>query len=176
MSVKINLLPSNFTEKKGTAVIVRGLKTATIATLSIAILSALGVLSFFLINTFELKGLEDRRAATTSQLQTLQESEQKMVLVKDRLSKIKVVKSAPSAQKSLTNIDPVLTLLPTDASIGEVSMDMSKIDATFVFRDSIALSTFLDNLSESKNFSTVTLTSFGFTAQSGYLVGLRFNI
>lgn len=176
MAVKVNLLPENYTAKKGVALISRWIKTATLVSLVISIFSAIGLLAFFLIRSSELKNLQRNLTTLEGELSALNTSEQKLVLLKDRLEKIKAVKSLTSANESLDTIEPVINLLPQDASVSEISVDTQKIDASFIFRDTVALSAFLDNLESSGSFSAITLTSFGYTSQAGYLVGLRFTI
>ncbi len=176
MGVNLNLLPENLTSKKGTVSLVKLLRSVTLISLILTIILGLGLVSFFLISSFELKSLEADVKNLEESVKAQQQTEQKIVLLKDRLGKIKSTKGASSLSKPLNDVKPVLDVISSDVLLGELNIDAQRIDTSMTFRDSIALSNFFEKLSTIKNFSQITLTSFGFNPLTGYLVGIRFNL
>ena len=176
MAIKVNLLPEALTVKKGTAAVAKILRSISVVSLVIAIVLGLGLLGFFIVSSFELRSVQTNVESLKNQIKSQETTEQRMVLLKDRLAKIKLVSAIPSSSKALTSISPVLQTLPADASLGELAIDSQRIDSSFSFRNSVSLSSFFGNLKSFGAFPVITLASFGFNPSSGFLAGIRFEI
>lgn len=176
MAVNVNLLPENLVSKKGTTSAAKVIKSVTLVSLVSTVVLAIGLTSFFLISSFTLRSSEASLENLKTQIKSQETTEQKMVLLKDRLAKIKLTKGSTSLSKPLADIKPVLDTIPAEASLGELNVDAQRVDTTIVFRDSVSLTNFFGRLTTFKNFPQITLTSFGFNPTTGYLVGIRFNL
>lgn len=174
MAVKVNLLPEDLAVKKGTAKIAKLFKSLTTISLVVALVVGVGLLIFFLVSYFQLKGLESNIADVEAQVKAQETTEQRVVLLKDRLTKIKQIQAIEDASKPIEDISPFLNTLPVEASLGEFDVDSDKIDASFRFASSTSLNDFFTSLLDFDAFPRATLTSFGFNPNNGYLVGVRF--
>lgn len=174
MAIKVNLLPEDLAVKKGTAKIAKLFKSLTTISLVVSLVVGVGLLLFFLISYFQLKGLESNIADAEVQVRAQETTEQRVVLLKDRLTKIKQIQAIEDASKPIEDISSFLNTLPADTSLGEFDVDSDKIDASFRFASSSSLNEFFANLLTLDQFSRASLTSFGFNPASGYLVGVRF--
>ena len=163
MAVKVNLLPENLIGKKGTTKVASVVKSITLV-------------SFFLISSLTLKNLESDLDNLKTQIKAQETTEQRLVLLKDRLAKIKTTLTTPSVSGPLVGIKPILDSTPSEVSLSELNIDASKVDTSMIFRDSASLTNFFERLTNFKGFSRVTLTSFGFNPTAGYLVGIRFSL
>jgi len=168
----INLLPPNLTANKGLAKIQKTMKTVTLVSVVVFIVFGLGVLGFFILGSLQLGNINSRQEALKAGIKQRETTEQRLVLLKDRIAKIKVAKGQDSSQEELEAIDQILGLTGEAASVSELSFDATKADLSLVFRDSSQLGVFLKALASSSPFETVILKTFGFSPTAGYLLGL----
>lgn len=174
MAIKLNLLPQELAVNKKVASMAKVFRTLNIVALTLLLIFGVGLLVFFLFTSSELRNIQADLSSLESQIRSQEVTEQKIVLLKDRLVKIKSINSIESSRKNLQVMTPVLASLPLDSSLGELSMDTQKIDASFTFRSPTSLSEFFRALSNFDDFSTISLNNFGFNPSAGYLVSLRF--
>lgn len=172
MAVNLNLLPQDLTVGKDLGNAVKVLRAVNVIALALFIAFALGVSGFFVVSTFQLQSLNSSKDQLSSQIKSLQTTEQKLVLLKDRVSKIKLTSTADSAQKSLGLVSPLLNALPASSSVSELNLDTTKLTISILFKSSADVSNFFQALYASTSFKSITLTSFGFNPTSGYLVSL----
>lgn len=172
MAIKINLLPSEKRVGRELQGILRITRMLGVIALGAFIVFGLGIAAFFVFTSIQLNGLNSTNSTLESQITGLETSETQIVLLKDRIGKIKTVQRVPSAIASLNNIIPVITPLSVEASVNELDVSPTKISASVNFRSNSDLSNFLKGLSTSTSFKTITLSSFAFNPASGYLVGV----
>lgn len=170
MAVKVNLLPVDKRVGKGLQRILKVTRMLGVIFLGVFIVFSLGVTAFFIFSSIQLNSLNQSNATLTSQISGLETSETQMILLKDRIAKIKTVQKIPGAVKNLDNISPIITALSADSPVSELDVSPAKIAASIDFRSNTDLANFLKTLSASTAFKTVTLTSFSFNPANGYLV------
>lgn len=173
MAVNLNLLPENFAVKKGLAKVLAMARQATLGLIIVFILIVIGISSFFFISTFELNSLNSRIDDLKSQISQQETVETQVVLLKDRIAKIKRVQSIESSDKTFAAITPVIDNVPQGANLGELSVDSKKVDTSVLFTNTQSLGQFFNSLSSIEGFTSVILTSFGFNPVTGYLASLR---
>ena len=174
MAIKLNLLPPESRVSGGLSKALGITRMLGVIGLAAFLIFALGVGAFFVISSVQLSSLSTQSDSLKSQILAQAKTESQVVLLKDRIKKIKTVQSLPSSTKNLNNIDPYLSPLTGETSVTELNVDSAKVAATLNFRSNSDLSSFIKALVSSNTFKTIAITSFGFNPISGYLVGVSF--
>jgi hypothetical protein len=174
MAVKLNLLPPNYALSGPVGQIVKFARPLNVILLALFIITVLGMGGFFIFSSLSLKNLTASNDVLKNQIQGQSAAQQQMVLLKDRLGKIKTVQGVSTATKSLTSIDPFLALITGDSTLSELNVNSQKVTATIVFKSNSGLTNFLKSVSSSTDFSLVTLGTFSYNPTSGFQVGLNF--
>lgn len=174
MSVKLNLLPTDLQISKGLSSVLKTLKAVNVILLVAFMVFSLGLGAFFVLNTITLKNVEKNVSQLKTKVITLESSEQQLILLKDRLSKISSVKSIPSTLSNIKNINSFITNLSGNSSINQMDLGASKADLSMIIKSNEDLSMFLKNIESANLFKSVTLSSFGYSPAGGYNVGTSF--
>lgn len=173
MALKINLLPDNFAVKGTLARSLALVKQLTIVLLAVFILIVVGISGYFFVSSFELGRITVNIESLKSQIMEQETVETQMVLLKDRISKIKIAQKSVSSQQSLTQVDSLFSSIPQGVTLGQLSVDSTKSEASISFDSSLTLTDFFKTITSSTNFSSIILTSFGFNPATGYLASFR---
>ncbi len=176
MAVKLNLLPPELAVSKSLGTSLKTIRMVGVILLAVFIIFVIGLTAVFIISSITLKNLTGDVTTLKSQITAQQVSEQRLVLLKDRLRKISTARTAASALSNLTKIDPFLATLSSDTSVSELNVDPQKIDLTLNFRSNNDLTAFLNDVSDSGSFKNVVISSFGLNPVSGYLVGMSLTV
>lgn len=172
MAVKVNLLPQDLSIPTSLTRTIKIIRAVNVISLAGFILFALGVAVFLVISSFQLQSISAENDQLTSQIKNLQTTEQKLVLLKDRVGKIKLAGGSDTTSPTVGLIGPLLSQLPTNASVNELTLDTKKITTSILFKSSNDVSSFFQKIYSSTSFSLASLTSFGFNPKTGYLVSL----
>lgn len=173
MAINLNLLPQEYSVKSGLGAVIKVVWSLTIVLLVVFLVFVLGVSGFFFISSSDLNRVSANVDSLKNQVKAQETTEQRLVLLKDRLGKIKGVQSQSSLSKSLADIDSVLGTV-SGGTVGELNVTSLKTDASVVFGSSQGLGDFFKNLISSDKFNSIIMTSFGFNPITGYLVSLKF--
>lgn len=170
----INLLPKEYVATSGLGKYTRFIKQFTYLGLALFLVAILGFIAFLLLSAMELRNLEADIDLLKTQVEFQKTTETRAVLLKDRLSKIKVLKQASSSENKLEKISPILSKVPIESLIEEVNLDLQKTSASLNFASVEALKSFFNDLREVNSFGQVIMKSISFTPGKGYLVSLNF--
>lgn len=101
----------------------------------------------------------------------LESSEQKLILAKDRLDKIAIIKSLPSVREDIINFKNINSLISTasGSALLEATIDESKTQLSITSVDSNSLASILAPLSNLTYLKNMILTSLGFGQTSGFI-------
>ena len=105
-------------------------------------------------------------------IKSLQETELRLVLVKDRLAKASEVKKIKAAETKFDDLDFLSSNLAGKIVLDQADLSSSKAEITFSSYDSLSLESFLLKLSQNKDFRGVKIKSFNFVQPIGYKVTL----
>jgi Tfp pilus assembly protein PilN len=173
MAVKLNLLPQGTSISGSLGKALKLTKMLGVIAAAFFLVFALGLSALFILNTITLNRLNSDVNTLKGQITALESTEQKAVLLKDRLSKIKTALLLPSAVPNLDKVNSLVAALPPATILSELNVDPQKVDLTIRFNATGDLSTFMKSLATSKSFTSVVLTTFGYNPSSGYTVGVR---
>lgn len=175
MAVKLNLLPENYTLSGPVGQIVKIVRSLNVILLALFLITALGMGAYFIFSSISLNGIKKENETLKSQIQERSKAQQQIVLLKDRLSQIKLAQEIPGASKNLTNIKPVLSLISGNSVLSELEVDSQKTNASIIFKSNADLTNFLKTVSSNKTYKSVSLGTFNFSPAAGYQVSLSFS-
>lgn len=173
MKKTINLLPEELEVKGPIAQGIETLKKIVIllAAVFLVIGGALG--AYALILVFQIRDSQTAQENLKTQIASLEQAEQQLVLVKDRIAKARPLVEADDAKSNLDRLGSFLTNLPAGVNFTEGEIDLEKTEISFNANSSLGLSSLLSSLSAAQAFDTITLQSFSFNPNTGYLVSLE---
>lgn len=171
MAIKINLLPTELKVSGGLSRILSVSRILGVISLAVFLVFGLGLGVFFVISSVQLNSLNSGNDALKSQVTSLKTSEAQLVVLKDRIAKIKTVQKIPTAVKNLVDFDPLVSSF-SSSTVSEVDVDANKIATSINFRSNSDLASFVKAISLAPIFRSVTFSSFSFSPAGGYLIGL----
>lgn len=169
MSIKLNLLPKELLVDPKLAKVYKIGKAMGLILTAFFIVFSLGAILFFVISNISLSNNKKQVESLKASVVALETSEQKMVLLKDRLNKISGIYKKPSSISNLNLVTPFIINKEENTSILNLDIDSSKIILDVSFKSTASMTTFFETLKNSKDFKNVTLTSFGYNPSIGYL-------
>lgn len=173
MAIKVNLLPTERRVSGGVAQFLRISRMLGVIALAGFLVFGLGLAAFFIVSSIELNGLNSSNNSLKTQLSSLGTTEAQLVVLKDRIAKIKIAEGIPSSTKNLVDFDSYLSALSGTTSISELDVNPVKITTSLVFTSGSDLTAFTKALSASTTFKNVSFASFNFNPTSGYLVSVE---
>src|SRR5229473_1748050 len=123
---KINLLPIELSPSRGSVKVAATIKKITIVVSGIFLFGALVGVMFILLQRSQVSALSAKEKSLTQSIQSLQDTEQQLFLVKDRISKIKQVYGKPGAETAFHSLNTILTNLPPNVTVNSVEIDTAK--------------------------------------------------
>lgn len=139
------------------------------------IVAILGLISALVYYNVEYKKTNDNVTSLKKQIVDLEKNEQKLILAKDKLSKISSIKKMDSVDSELEKFTKIQSSISTSSgsNFSEVTVDPNKIETSLVFPDTTSLKNALEHLSDEKNgFKKVVLSSLGYNPATGYVLSL----
>ena len=171
----INLLPTNLVAQGPVIKIANTLKQIVTIGFSVFILAVIIVAAYYLINFFTLRTSLTKQEALKTNIKALEQTEQKVFLIKDRLDKIKIALGVDSADKNLEKLEGFLTLISQNVIISEAQISSKNTEVSIIAKSSSALTSFMGSLMTAEVFKTINLTSFGFNPVNGYFITVEVN-
>lgn len=166
----INLLPSDLVPKTSVVKIANLVLNIVYAGIALFLVLIVGIAAVFIFNSTKINSLTTNKTNLEATVKSFQETEQQMVLAKDRISKIMTVWKTPSADKSLPFFSTFNDLFSQGVSIADAKISATAVEATFVTTTSQNVTKFLSTLVSSNIFSSVLLKSFNYNPNIGYAV------
>ncbi len=174
MSVKLNLLPEEFSVSKPVATVLKIVRPLNVTLLSIFLASALGMAGFFIFGSITLRNLNTENNNLKTQIQAQSEAQQQAVLLKDRLEKIRKVIAMPNASKNNLALFTLADSLTDNSKIVEMDISPQTSSLSIAFKTNSELTNFMNQLSSQVAFSEVALDSFSYNPAGGYVVSVSF--
>lgn len=168
----INLLPTELKSSKEVLNTSRLLTRLAIAfgfVLAVSGLAGAGVL-YYLSNQAELA--TSKRAELQNNVQSLESTEQKVVLMRDRVTKISEVLADRSKYDLISKYENLLLQMPPEAVLEEAELDTDISKLTIVVPTSLDLEQVLAIVESEGQYSRVKLDNLDYNPSSGYEIVL----
>jgi len=165
---RINLLPQ---ELKPKGYVLKLSKTLNkLALISIAILLAA---AFVFLGSFIFFS-QQTKESLKSEIRALEATEQKLILVKDRIQKIGKVLNVENTTEELGVLKQIVEILPEGVSFNSVGISDSSVELEVTAPNLLSIGQFFLSIVNSQGFQKVTVTGFSYKLETGYVVGLIF--
>lgn len=165
----INLLPTYLTPKSNVFKLNNFLRTFSISSLVVLIVSGVIFLALFLINSFQIQSQTKKNEALKQNIINLEKAEQRYVLVKDRIEKSKAVISEGKVFDKTESISSVVANSSL-VTVTELNIAPDKVDFTISTPSSAGITQFSKNLLANETFEKINITDFSFSKTTGYSV------
>ena len=167
----INLLPDDFSSK-GVVKVARIIKKVLIPVFAVFFVSVVVMLGIIIVLNSNLKKISNHQEILTTSIKNLEKTERGMLLLQERLSKIKnILLDDSSGGKFTQNIQDILGRSP-GVAISEIKLISDKINLEAKVATSDQIEQFLSQVLENPLFKEVVLTDFSFAPIGGYSLGL----
>jgi|SRR3989344_890472 len=170
--MSINLLPTELRPKSYALKLSVSLrKIAIISTIVFLVVSTFLTAAYLLIGNranASLKKQDDLKR----QIKTYEDTEKKLVLIEDRLDKIKTISKSENVNDELAMLKNVIINSYSGAYIKDVELKTDKAVVLVVAGSSLDITNFFRSLLQNNEFSLVTLEQLKFSPSKGYEVEL----
>lgn len=166
----INLIPPDFAPTGKTAKLARLIRNTGLVLFSIFLVSTLVMIGIFIYYAVSLTSVKAKENQLKNSIASLESTEQKLVLIKDRLGYANTILNK---ETSLVHIDKLglITQVP-GINLTRSEMISIKNDSSLVITDLGSLSNLFSRLKTGEIYKHVILNSFNFNPASGYQVSL----
>lgn len=172
----INFIPTDMAVPVKSVKLAKTLNKLSIVGVILLILSVISAIVLFFFFSSDLKKTNASVATLKNEISSLEKSEQKLILVKDKLEKISYIKSLSSAENDINQFKSIneIVLSASNSAFTEISVGSSKTEISLSTPDSSSLSLILSSFTNLKDYAKITLSSLGFNSTSGFLSSLIF--
>ena len=168
----INLLPTDLSPKSSIAKISQIIKSASTVGLILVVASAIGIIVFLVITSFQIKNSNTQQDQLKANIKSLEQTEQRLVLTKDRLKYAKDVLGKSSAVDSIEDLNLLFSTIPEEVEIREAQISPTKTEISIIVKSSSSLTRMLASILATDYYENIKLTSFAFNINAGYVVGI----
>ena len=164
----INLLPENLATNKSAINLSNRLRAFSLVVFSLLFIAILSSVIIFFLYSRKLTSETNRRSELVVSLKALEETEQKIVLIKDRINKSQKLLSDDVVW---TNVDNLIKYATSNENFTVTDINVAADDITFTIAlsDSKSLTDIIGVLNNSGLFDEVTLNSVVFNKSTGYM-------
>lgn len=174
MAYKINLLPVDLGAGRDVLKASKAINkfvTGVASLFMVILFLAFGFLFFISRQTANKTASNE---ALKQQVRSLENTEQKLILVKDRAQKIKTILAQKNATENVTKVSKVLASLPIQVALEDAEIDINQAKFTVVSDNSLGMASFLTNI-RSSGYEEITLKNFEFRPSGGYVMTVEAN-
>lgn len=174
MAYKINLLPVDLGAGRDVLKVSKAINkivTGVASLLMVVLFLAFGYL--FLISR-QIADKTTSNEVLKQNIRSLENTEQKLILVKDRAQKIQTILAQKNATDNAINISKTLSGLSIPVILEDAEIDVNQTEFTVVSDSSLGMSSFLTSI-QASGYKEVTLKNFEFRPTGGYVMTLEAN-
>ncbi len=164
----INLLPSDLIPKKSVLKLSSTVKKISIIGYSALLITTLVLVGVFFVLSRQIDTTIENQNNLKSQISSMEQTEQRLVLIKDRLEKASDILGRASAKDEIEGFEKLVDILPENTFIGSVALEVSGTNITIRIPTSSTLVELFSKLISSGIYSEVVLKSFSFAEGKGY--------
>jgi hypothetical protein len=138
----------------------------------IAVATSIGL---FYMYSRRIDEANNRKSDIERRIKALKETEQRLVLVKDRLSKVEQISNMESAEEKIKGLNFLFNNKTSSVSINEVKADDKLLDISIFSNATYQTFDFMNLIKDSEEFSTITIKSMQFAPKTGFETNLLLN-
>lgn len=170
---KINLLPVDLSPARSVVKIAALVRKISFLLIGVFVFAGTLAVVFVLFLKIQINSSQNKQNTITQSIKSLQSTEQKFFLTRDRLSKINAAFANKDAFPKFDVMNKILSNLPAELSVDSVDIDSGRGQFAVLSKDSLAMAQFLNQLVTSGNYKKVSLDGFIFSPSRGYVLTLE---
>ncbi len=167
----INLLPTDFAPTGPVARFTNILRGSVILGFILFVILLLALIGIFIFNSINLSATVSRENQLKDSIKALSATEQKFVLVKDRVARAKEILDRENASEAAQKLEQLLAGLP-EVSLTQSEIVAGKSELNFLATTPAGLANLLTRLKTSGLFQAIVLSSLNFNPTTGYQVNI----
>jgi len=174
---KINLIPADLVVSGGIKSFKSFLLKSNVILSIILVFTLLVIVGTYFYFSINLKEVTTSVEGLKESITTLETSEQKLVLAKDKLGKIKKITTGKSINSNLLQVKTLTSafLATSDTGVNEINIDINKMEISSFSKTSSGLTFIFNEFSKMTGFTKVVLSSLGYNPSFGYTTEISFN-
>jgi len=178
MDKKINLIPEELTVPSSVVKLTKLISKFSIVAVISLIVTSLVMISFFVYFSLNLKNLDSSNTSLKANVVSLEKTEQQLILTKDKLSKILLVKSLESADINFESYKEFRTIASEfpDLLLGESEINAKGMEISVSSNNTSSFIGFLKRIGEFNKFPNASISSLNFSPDKGLLLNLTYGI
>lgn len=169
----INLLPTELAPGRPLARLAKALKNIAVAGIIVFLISVAGLIAFFIFLSTQLNSAIARQEQLKTEIKSLEQTEQRLVLVRDRLKHTREILASGNATENLEHLEGIFLGLPESVQVSEMQVFEDKVELAISASSSFGISQILAGLLGGQVYERVVLVSLSFNPTIGYLVNLE---
>lgn len=165
---QINLLPTDSAPRPTvirTSGVVRKILTVGFI---IFIVAATVLAALYFFYSRDIKASSARTSELKTNIKALEVTEQRLLLVKDRLEKAKLVLGMDTTMDELEAADTLLSSLPPETTLSSAEFKVNETVMTLGSPNTGVLTRVIGAITSGGIYKNVDMTSFGFTPETGF--------
>lgn len=170
MAGKINLLNEGLVPKSSYVKFSRLLTSVNIIGLIVLFISSGAMIALILFNSRQISLAETRKKDLEKKIASLEKTETRLVLLKDRLEKIQSIYNLRIKDEKIMDLENIMSVPIDRIKVVEADLMFKEIKTTFEIPSSQALADLTDRLSASGRFKKIVIDAFEINQLAGYKV------
>lgn len=171
--MSINLLPPNIKPRHSVVVVGKMLKKLVFLLVIILLVLSSVLTATFLSTSKQLSDAEKEKKELVSSVKALEQTEQRLILVKDRLSKISRLLEQESVKEEVETLKKITEIAGDGLLISNVELSSDAASVTFSTGKSSNLVNFLDHLRSLADYQKIEVVSLNYNQQSGFIMRVK---
>lgn len=168
----INLLPKDIAPKGPVNKVANTLKKIAIYASVALVVFLAGAGGYIFYIQSQIRNTLSSQERLEESIKSLEQTEQRVVLLKDRIKRANSVLAEDTATPALDSFEELSLVSPQSATLAEAEITTETTEVSYVVTTSSDLAQLMAALYSVEGYEKIELTSFGFSPSSGYLVGL----
>jgi len=175
MDKKINLISIEMAVPARAVKIASILNKISLVAVITLILASIIIGSIFFYYSTQNSKINKNINSSKTKITDLIKSEQKLVLAKDRLSKIEVVQTLKSSANEIKRYQKFSSVVSasTGSTISEADLNSKGTEATILSPNSDSLTQIISPLSKLLDYSAIVLSSLEYNPNSGFILNIK---
>ncbi len=172
---EINLLPEEFKPSTYIVGLTKTLNRITVVFSALLVVASLSFTAAYLFYSQKNISLLKEKERLISEIKALEATEQRLILVKDRLQKISQILSGSYTESQIDSLYKLSNMIPPTTSLDSVFVEGNSVKISLSTPVLDDITNFISSLLASQNFKSIKLTSFVFDENKGYTVSFILN-
>jgi hypothetical protein len=172
----INLLPTELTTKSSFIKLSNIFKKISYLGVAIFTISLVAVIGTFIFLSQQIKTTVSKQEQLKEVIGALSQTEQRMILARDRIGKAQQILSIDTAQDEIEALDKLMLNMPEGVYLKDADLSDETIEMEFTVGSSSVFAEFMAKMVALDAFDSIQLTSFRYTNNAAFTAKFKLTI